>query len=48
MEQLLRVKWAIWYEFLSGHYTYDYACDLLQVLLVAKMALLKEAKNVRT
>lgn len=46
MEQLNRVKWAIWYDFLSERYTYDYACELLQVLLIAKNALRKEGKNV--
>ena len=44
MEKLERIKHAIWYDFLSGHYNYTFACDLYEILLPAKSALLKEAK----
>ena len=33
MEQLKRIKDAIWYDFISGHYTYHQACDLYELLL---------------
>ena len=42
MEQLARIKAAIWYDYLSGHYTYDCACDLYEILLVPTNALRKE------
>jgi hypothetical protein len=42
MEQLARVKTAIWYDYLSGRHTYDFACDLYEVLLVPTNALRKE------
>jgi hypothetical protein len=46
MEQmtLSRVKVAIWYEYLTGRMTYDFACDLYEVLLPATNALKLEAK----
>jgi hypothetical protein len=44
MDQLNKIKAAIWYGRLSGHYTYDEACDYFELLLTAKAALLKEAK----
>lgn len=43
MDQLERIKTAIWYDRLAGHYTYDEACDYFELLMVAKSALLKEA-----
>ncbi len=42
MEQLIRIKTAIWYDYLSGHYTYDFACDLYELLLGPKNLLIKE------
>jgi hypothetical protein len=43
MDKLQRVKDAIWYEYLSGGvYTYAQACDVLESMLPAKSALLKE------
>lgn len=42
MEQLTRIKTAIWYDYLSGHYTYDFACDLYEILLTPTNALRKE------
>lgn len=43
MEQLTRIKYAIWYDYLSGHCTYAFACDLYEVLLVPTNALREEA-----
>ena len=43
MEQLERIKSAIWYDRISGVYTYEEACDLFELLLVAKNALKREA-----
>jgi len=42
MDKLNSIRLAIWYDFLSGHYTYNEACDYLELLLVAKSALRKE------
>ena len=42
MEQLNRIRLAIWYDYLSGHHTYHAACDLCELLLVAKNILKKE------
>jgi hypothetical protein len=44
VEKLDRIKVAIWYDFLSGHYTYDFTCDLYEILLPAKGALMEGAK----
>ena len=41
METLNRIKAAIWYDRLSGHYTYEEACDYFEALMVAKSALLR-------
>jgi hypothetical protein len=41
---LLRVKVAIWYEYLTGRLGYDAACDLYEALLPATNALKQEAK----
>lgn len=43
MEKLERIQSAIWYDFLSGHYTYTFACDVWELTLVAKNALRREA-----
>ncbi len=45
MEKLNHIKDAIWYGYLSGHYTYGFACDIYVVLLVSKNELLKEEKS---
>ena len=42
METLERIKDAIWYARLEGIHTYHEACDLFELLLTAKAALLKE------
>jgi hypothetical protein len=44
MEQLLRVKVAIWYEYLTGRMTYDFACDLYEILLVPTNAIKLEGE----
>lgn len=44
MEKLERIKAAIWYDFLGGHYTYTEACDYFELLLVPKNELMKENK----
>ena len=43
MEQLKRIKTAIWYDRISGHYTYHEACDLLELLLGPQNLLRKES-----
>jgi len=43
-EQLLRIKVAIWYEYLTGRMTYNFACDLYDILLPATNALRLEAE----
>lgn len=42
MEQLERIKAAIWMDFLSGIHTYHGACDIFELLLIPKNALRKE------
>ena len=42
MEQLIRIKYAIWSDRLAGHYELEEAWDIVELLLVAKNALLKE------
>lgn len=42
MDKLLSVKRSVWYDYLSGHYSYDEVCGILELLLIAKGALLKE------
>jgi hypothetical protein len=44
MNQLERIKDAIWYDYLGGMYTYNQACDIFESLLPAKNALLKEGE----
>jgi hypothetical protein len=33
MEKLERIKTAIWYDYLSGRMSYEFACDLYELLL---------------
>jgi len=42
MDKLLRIRDAVWADYLSGYYTYNFTCDVLELLLIPKMALLKE------
>jgi len=42
MEQLIRIKYAIWADHLAGHYGLHEAWDLVELLLVAKNALRRE------
>jgi len=43
MDKLLRIKAAIWHDYLCGRYTYDFACDLYELLLGPQNLLRKEA-----
>jgi hypothetical protein len=42
MDKLQRVKFAVWYDYLCGHFDYNFACGILTELLRAKNALMKE------
>jgi len=45
MEQLERIKVAIWYDYLTGRMTYNEVCDIYEfVLLGPKNKLLQEIK----
>ncbi len=42
MEQLIRIKYAIWADRLAEKYELEEAWDIIELLLVAKNALLRE------
>jgi hypothetical protein len=44
MEQLERIKVAIWYDYLTGRMTYTTACDIYEMLLGPKNELLRETE----
>jgi hypothetical protein len=42
MAQLLRIRDAVWFDYISGYYTYAFACDVLELLLGPRNILRRE------